>query len=465
MRRSLMWTPLAMSLSMPATGEVPVPEDFAYGVTVESEARGALWQLDLPDVVYRTVTRADLVDIRVFNRTGEVVPHALRLPGAEPEQAPSPAAIPFFPLYSRDEEDTAGQRLRIITNDRGTIVDTISMADQSDQPERITSYLLDTSALEHRPERLTLAWERPEKPGFAASVAVASSDDLSRWSTLVHEVTLADLQSGEALLAHNEIELPAHKARYLRITWPAALRETTLTGVLASFPPSGKPPQHRWLEVTGAPEKDDPLAFGFDAGGHWPADMARMNFVSSNLVVHASLMSRSTADDVWHRRHSGIFYTLEHEGAALKSEPASFKSTSDRYWRFKIADQERRMTGKAPTLLLGWLPHVLTFVAQGDPPYTVAFGNAVMTAAARPVDTLLQGIDEDQEKGLIAEAIASSAFTLGGEGKLQPPAAPFPWRTLVLWTVLLCGIVMLAWMVRRLLRQMGTPGDSPGTQD
>ena len=48
-------------------------------------------------------------------------------------------------------------------------------------------------------------------------------------------------------------------------------------------------------------------------------------------------------------------------------------------------------------------------------------------------------------------------ITIGGEGKLQPPAAPFPWRTLVLWTVLLSGLVMLAWMVRRLVRQMGTP--------
>ena len=465
MRRSLLWIPLAMLPGMSAGGDVPAPEDFAYGFSVESEARGALWQLDLPDAVYRTVTRADLGDLRVFNRSGEVVPHVLHLPDPEPGQTPSPAPIPFFPLYSRDEEDPAGQRLRIITNDRGTIVDTISMADQPGQPERIMAYLLDTSDLEHTPDRLTLAWELPEKPGFAASVAVASSDDLSRWSTLVQEVTLADLQSGDALLAHNEIDLPAHRARYLRITWPAALREITLTGVLASFPLPGKPPQHRWLEVTGAPEKDDPLAFGFDAGGHWPADMARMNFASSNLVLHATLLSRPAGGSEWQKRHSGIFYTLEHEGTGLKSEPARFKSTSDRYWRFRIADRERQLTGQPPSLELGWLPHVLTFVAQGEPPYTVAFGSAVMAAAARPVDTLLRSIDEEQEKGLIVPAQASSMISLGGVEKLQPPAAPFPWRTLVLWTVLLSGLAMLAWMVRRLVRQMGTPGDSSGMQD
>lgn len=462
MRRFLIWTALAMSLSMPATGEVPVPEDFAYGFTVTSETRGSLLQLDIPDTVYRTVTRPDLGDLRVFNAAGEVVPHVLRLPEAEFAQAPQPLPVPFFPLYSRGDEDSTGQRLRIITNERGTIVDTVSLADQAGQPERITAYLLDISNLEQPPARLKLAWKRPEKQGFAARVTVASSDDLSRWSTLAREVTLADLQSGKALLSHNEIDLPAYKARYLRITWPEALRKIALTDIQASFDPAVKPPQHRWLEVTGAPEKDAPLAIGFDTGGHWPVDRARMRFATPNLVLRASLLSRPTVEDQWKTRHTGIFYSLEHTGAALKSEPARFASTSDRFWRFELADEERQLTGQPLTLLLGWMPHALTFVAQGEPPYTVAFGSAGIDVAARPIDTLLRNIDEDQEMQLIVSVVASSVITLGGEEKLEPPAAPFPWRTVILWAVLLSGIALLALMVRHLARQMGTQGESSG---
>ena len=160
-------------------------------------------------------------------------------------------------------------------------------------------------------------------------------------------------------------------------------------------------------------------------------------------------------------RYSGIFYTLEHEGTALESEPAKFGTTSDRNWRFKLADKERQLAGNSPTLVLGWMPHVLTFVAQGSPPFTVAFGSATIAAAAHPVDTLLRSIDEEQEKGLIITARASSVFTLGGEVKLEQPATPFPWKTIILWTVLLAGVAMLAWMVRRLFRQIDTPGSSP----
>ena len=125
---------------------------------------------------------------------------------------------------------------------------------------------------------------------------------------------------------------------------------------------------------------------------------------------------------------------------------------------FRLSEQERRLAGSPPTLVLGWIPDVLTFVAEGEPPFTVGFGSATVTAAARPVEALLGSIDEDQEKGLIISAEPSQVFTLGGEAKLEPPAAPFPWRTLLLWIVLLAGVAMLAWMVRGLFLQMGTPG-------
>ena len=230
MRRLLAWVFVVMTLSKPALGDDLVLEDFAFGFTAESGAQGALWELNLPDEVYRSVIQADLGDIRVFNSAGQVVPHVLRLPGVEVEQVPAPTAVPFYALKTRGEEDTPGQKLRIITDEKGTIVDVVSTVDPSDQADRTTAYLLDISALEPAPEGLKLAWERTGNTGFAVSVEVVSSDDLSDWSTLVKEVTLADLQSGEALLVHNEIKLPARRARYLRVTWPSALREVTLTG-------------------------------------------------------------------------------------------------------------------------------------------------------------------------------------------------------------------------------------------
>jgi hypothetical protein len=444
----------ALLFTIPAPAAIPVPEDFAFGFTVEGEAGGALWQLELPEAVYRGVTRADLGDLRVFNSAGDVVPHTLRLPDKPAAPAPAPAAVPFFPLYTQDVQDVAGRRLRIVTDETGMIVDATSEAVAADGTDRITAYLLDTSVLEEPPAHLTLSWEHSQDASFAVSVDVSASKDLAHWSELVDNMTLADLRYGEAVLVQNGIELPPRQGKYLRITWPEALRGVTLTGVQATFRAVREPLPRRWHPVTGEADPEDPHSYDFDSGGYRPVDRARIGFATRNVVVEANLLSRATPQARWRNRKRGEFYALERADAVLESGPVEFGVTTDRYWRFQLADREQQLAGGPPTLALGWVAQRLTFVAQGEPPYTVAFGSAVTAPATHPVATLLRTLDDQHEKGLIVPAQAAAVFTLGGEEKLRPPPAPFPWKKFMLWAVLLGGVALLAWMVRGLLRQM-----------
>ena len=61
-----------------AVGAAERAQDFAYGMPIEADGEAALYEIEIPAAVYRTVTRSDLGDIRVFNGQGEVVPHALK---------------------------------------------------------------------------------------------------------------------------------------------------------------------------------------------------------------------------------------------------------------------------------------------------------------------------------------------------------------------------------------------------
>ena len=101
------------------------PKDFAYGMTVETKGKASLWQVWLPEDVYQKVTRSDLGDIRVFDASGQTVPHMLRSPEAAIKEPPKPISLPFFPLYSNDEKKDAGHSLRIITDDNGAVINVI----------------------------------------------------------------------------------------------------------------------------------------------------------------------------------------------------------------------------------------------------------------------------------------------------------------------------------------------------
>jgi hypothetical protein len=430
---------------------------------VEIEAEGALWEISLPEDVYRNVVRPDLGDIRVFNGAGEVVPHTLRRPEASTGASPAPVNLRFFPLYAHTEKAAAGRSLRIITDDQGTIIDTGSetlSASPSEQPspleKRTVAYLLDASTLEQPSDKLAFTWQRLQGSGFAVTVRVESGDDLSHWQTLVREATLADLRSDDDVLTHREIALPRKKAKYLRVSWPEALGEVTLTAVQAFFPATERPLPRRWLSIQGVVDTEKPTGYHFDPGGYWPADQARLKFSVSNVVLHGALMSRPNANRHWRTQQSGAFYHLKHGSTSLVSEPVEFSTTSDRYWRFETVSGQSTLSSTTPDLELGWVPHLLTFVAQGAPPYTVAFGSGTTKPPERPVDLLLRALDEEQAAALVKPARASGVFTLGGESRMAPPPQSFPWKTWVLWGVLLAGVAVLTWMVRQLFRQLGT---------
>lgn len=427
-----------------------VREDFAFGVTVEPEAAGPLVELPVPEVVYDSVTRPDLGDLRVFNRDGVVVPHAVRRPQARVEEGPGPRALPFFPL--RDRAGATGRALRIVTDDRGAIVSAIREAVRPGDA-RVAAYLVDASALEQALDALTLEWTGVAADGFAVNVTVEASDDLARWRVVASGMTLAELRSGGAELVHRTIDLPPTDARYLRIEWPERLGAVRLTGVEASFPRSTQPLVRETARVPGMSIEGEPGVYEFDTGGVRPVDQIRLLFEDANTVADGALLSRARADEAWRRRYEGTFYRLEQDGASLESEPAGVTVTPDRYWRLERTGESAE-AGRPPTLELGWTPDVLTVVAQGEGPFTVAFGSATVEPADRAAEGLLTVIEDSRTRALVASAQASAVFTLGGAEKLEPPRRPLPWRTWVLWGVLVAGVGVLGWMVRQLIGRM-----------
>jgi len=440
-----------------AAATVPQPDDFAFGVTVRTEGKAPLWRVTLPEDVYRHAVRPDLGDVRVFDAVGRNVPYTLGRPELQPGAAPAPVNLPLFPLSAPKASDTVGQALRIITDDRGRIVNAISDAIRPGQETRVAAYLLDVSTLERAPNRLVLRWDHTPVAGFVVPVSVVSSDDLTHWRTLVHNVTLADLRSGGHTLIHRDIALPPRRERYLRLSWPRALDGVRLTGVEAHFAAGALPPARHWLQVQGVAAATTPTSYLFDSGGYWPADQVRMSFPSRNAILVGTLSSRPSPSAPWRARYRGLFYSLIADGTPLRSDAVTVPGHGNRYWKLDVASGEADLRGATPVLELGWVSRTLTFVAQGEPPYTVAYGNALIGPPRQPVDALLSSLDARQGRAMVKSAQLSEPRALGGVARLSPPPPLLPWRRWLLWAVLGTGVLVLAWMVRRLYRQMNPP--------
>jgi hypothetical protein len=90
------------------------------------------------------------------------------------------------------------------------------------------------------------------------------------------------------------------------------------------------------------------------------------------------------------------------------------------------------------------------FVAEGSPPYILAAGRDPGSTTKRSNAGALARINETN---LVGTAVIGAAQELGGAQQTVAPIV-LPWRAILLWTLLICGVGGAVWMVVRLLRQM-----------
>ena len=431
--------------------------DFAYGYTLEVDGDGAIYSLTLPEEVYHGLTRADRGDLRIFNSQDIAVPHHIKRAEQMTKVTQPDSNLPLFPLYSDATtiKGADGANVHIVTNDKGAIIDINYGKTHPESTQRVNAYLLDSSQLEQAPNALLMNW--PESQGdFVMSVDVAGSDDLNHWQTLVARTTLSNLHYGGHTLIQRRIDLPLHKQKYLRLTWVGD-KPLLLTNVVAQFPELLQSQERKWstFAVTSTDAKDN--YYYFDTHSVLPADRVNIDLPQRNTLVQVSLDSADSETGPWHPRYSGLLYNLQFQGNQLKTPDQFMSVTTHRYWRLQILNREGRLDGK-PRLRLGWIPEQLFFIAQGEAPFTLAYGSARVASTDTPLAQLLDVDKIQDQQQLIKAAQLGSRIELGNKDKLKPAKPPTDWKQIVLWLVLLFGVAALAVMALRLYKQMDQAG-------
>jgi hypothetical protein len=414
-----------------------VPQDFAFGLPVTSTQVAAAYRFPLPLAVYQSSFREDLGDIRLFNARGAVVPFSLFRP-ARQEQIHKPAiALPVFPLREGARVVIDGIRVTIDSSQSA-----INLQTQNGRAVVLSAnqYILDARALDAAVSALRLSW--PEAAAdYSGRVRVEASDDLGSWRTVVAAAPIANLHANGQTLIENRIELRATTGKYLRITWLGSAPAFELTSVLAEPADSIVEPVRTALEVLGRPDPTNATDYLFDLGARPPVSRVNVLLPEANTIVDVELSSRRTSKDPWRFVTRAGFYRLKTPDAEQQNAPLEIGVDADRYWRAKIPRSP--IPPQAPLRLhVEWIPNELTFLAQGEGPFLLAYGNATAVSAEADFSHIPSTLQ-------IAPATVGSPRLLGGPDRLVAKAAAFPWMRAVLWSVLLLAVILLAWMAYR----------------
>jgi len=442
---------LVFSIAIPAGAQDPRRQDFAYGIAVRPSVEAPLYRARLPLAIYRSVTRPDLGDLRVFNAGGALVPHELWSAPDEEDVELREIEARVFPLPEATPEELSAIRVQI---ESGAESASVSLA-PGPASKGVAAYLLelpDWGSIDssYVVERLVLHWEEPNE-SFVRKLRVEESDDLSSWRTLTSAV-VADLRRDGERLLRNELRLSSKVARYLRLASEGPL-PMTLGRATLQLSSETERVETVWLDIQGLRSDEEGLLF--ETPG--PVLVEEVDVLPSemNTWTEVQLFSRPDAKAPWVRRAGTAVYRFEVDREELAETRLDARGTRDRH--FWIATDEARggFGGSLPVVRVGYRPDDVVFAARGEPPFEIAFGSRGLGPPPRASESLRALASSDDERLVPSTELAlGESRTIAGERALSAPLVP-DWKPFVLWGVLGAASLALLLTARAALRDPG----------
>lgn len=434
------------------SADVPQLNDYAWGFPIETGGPASFYSVELPLEVNQSVTDPALRDVGVYNSDGKPVSRTVVELRDEGERIERSSPLPALPLFELPDNRTDRNQLSIEREDDSTqfrfdLEDLLA----PDEHERLVAYIVDTRQGEDKLAAIDLAWEQMD-PGFMGRIMVDGGNDLQNWRPIGSNV-VAYLREDAASIEQRRIVLRTGDYEYLRIRWEGLPDDWRLSQVMGIRVEGVSDASRKFvtLESTGTDPDDGGRLFSL--GGAPTVDRLRVVLPVPNTVVSSSVYYWSDAFEHWVEAGHGSYHHIIRGGNAVMSEALNIGQT--RTSRFKVL-VTRGPADVQLQLEVGWRPDKLLFLAQGQPPFTLAAGNADDERHEFPQHRIygsgsIAGLA--QRDGNVVAASLGPRYSLGGPERLAA-TREINWQTLALWLGLILGVVFVGFMAIRTIRDL-----------
>jgi hypothetical protein len=425
------------------------PKDFAYGMSLEWQIPSSLYITNLSEPVYLGSVKKDHSDLRIFNGDELMVPFTLRHPSQTSKQ------IKIEPLEVSPISEKSKLRATITehpitvksANNKGSVNIQISNTESSKTTDQYT-YLIDlrkNQEIQRYLKSITFDWDTKGETNPIIHLEIEASDDLNNWVSVVKDAVILKLAYQNQNVLQNKVEFTAVKLKFLKITFKSDL-PFNLKTAQGEFISEQRVVVQSWkmLEPIAKAKDEKPNELQYDAKGYFPVDRLTVN-IPENTFMELEILSRNEESQDWVPRYLGSVYHLLQDHQTIVSQAITLPMVvSDKYWLIRAKGKDVDFRSKSLNLVLGYVPHELIFLAQGQGPFLLAFGNATASPpdfGFNPTSNL-----EHIKANALKPAILGPQIILGGPDKLIPPPPPKPWKQWLLWAVLVVTLLVLARM-------------------
>ena len=444
---NLVWLgAVALGVALSATAQEK-PSDFATQVPLTVSGEGPWYRLELPLAVQLNARQTDLSDVRVFNANGEAQAYALARETAKTGENPL-TDVKWFPLYNSADATERAPSVRVQSNANGTLVEVQPSSQLEVGEEVLRGWLLDASGIKAPLQQLILDWTS-ERDGFQR-FSIEASDDLQHWQAW-GEGQVARLSFADERVEQHDVSLPGQSARYLRLVWQGQAAPLLTSAKLTSASSSSLPQPLAWSQpLAGARLKAGEYSWQLPAGLN--VERLRIELKQPNTLAPVTLTGRRDSNQAWQPLSNGLLYRLAQNGQDMVQDELRLPGQVVNQLKLQVDERGGGLGVEAPALRFAVRATQLVFLARGEPPFTLALGNASVKAANLPLSTLIPDYSAERLKGL-GQARLAGEIVLKSPALAAVPEAGTDWKKFGLWAVLLLGVAALGGMAYSLLRK------------
>ena len=471
-------------------GWMQVASPFAWRATLKDvPAAIVLRRVSMPMQLYETTAQVNLSDVRVVDARGRIMQYAW-IPREDAQPGAHDVPVPVHVLHGAANQDPRRPLpLDVQRRIDGTVID-LTVPGSIGRGKTEIGAVLDLTGLHG--EIQAVVFEHYESDSQVHAFVLEASDTLKDWQTLRQEAHIVRLTQAGQVVQQNRVDiapLSVTAARYLRLRWYEPASAPHLRQVAVRLTPAPAPTiALNWTEPlvpAGGGDRD----FQYIAPPAMPIERLRINLPRANVIApirvysydaaalepvsdaqSAELTSTARAGqaaplapigtDHWRLAAHAVTYRMQADVGEIVSPDMLLSGKPMARFRVLI-DATRRLDG-TPTVQIGFTPRALVFIAQGEGPYSLAWGAAALPDAALPFENLSGGIPARAWLETVATVYPEARQSADGMMLIQP-APSTPMTAAVTHyrltgpglTVLLLALdLWLVWLVWRAWRRM-----------
>lgn len=434
-------------------GAEPAPEDFVRGWALGAPPGNAAYRVRLDSRVMETLADSEGLDLVILDAEGRPVPWA-RLSArqlTETRHWREPLEFRGERLESGAEPASEGTELMLDLGESGTRL-TFRTPGGGDSAGR---------AGDHPGYRALVATAPDSGPEWQWTLVLEFHSDSDRVAGLDCRLNPADTdRPAETRLRLDPLgdSRPYRFRAAIPLGWPLpggwqilcfgeappgfelhAARQQGVRRVMHE--------QRQTLKPVPVPVPGAPGAYRLDLGGPYRITGLTVNVDRPNLVSRAIWFSSDSPAGSRVSRGTTVVSTLPGTVDSVNRIRPD-RNIRHRYW---YLETDPPVTSDVSVTVETAAEEVL-FLAQGKPPWMLAAGSARVGAEDANFSWFGPALERLGPAWELPVIDAGSPLELGGESALRPAPEPLPWQRYVLWTVLIAGVVAVAWLAFRLLR-------------